>query len=72
MTICGRCGVVGSALAFGFKGHGSIRAPLIFTSYGISLHQAEITDVVLIGRLSSLPAHVAHSASYQPGKTNRV
>jgi len=37
----------------------------------ISLQQAEITDEVLTGRFSSLTAAV-HSASYHPGKANRV
>jgi len=46
-----------------------IRAPLIFMSSSISLQQAEITDVVLSGRFSSLHA-VVYSASYPPGKAN--
>jgi len=48
-----------------------IRAPLSFTSWCISLQQAEITDEVLPGRFSSSTA-VVHSASYPPGKANRV
>jgi len=69
----GRCGVVGSTLAFGSIGHGfvRIRAPLIFTSWCISLQQAEITGEVLTGRFSSSTA-VVHSASYPSGRANRV
>jgi len=44
----GDCGVMGSTLAFEstvqeFK----LQAPLLFTSLGISLHQAKITGIVL-------------------------
>jgi len=49
----GRCGVVGSTL--------------IFTSWCISLQQAEITDEVLTGRFSSSTA-VVHSASVPFGE----
>jgi len=37
----------------------------------MSLQQAEITGIVLTEQYSSLPA-VVHSASYPPGKANRV
>jgi len=70
----GRCGVVGSTLAFGSIGHGlwaRIWAPLIFTSWCISLQQAEITGEVHTERFSSSTA-VVHSASYPPGRANRV
>jgi len=70
----GRCGVVGGTLAFGslIRSWVRIRAPLIFTSRGISLQQAEITGEVLTGRFSSSTAAV-HSASYPPGRAiNRV
>jgi len=57
--VVGCCGVVGSTLAFGSIGHGFyFRAPLIFTSYCISLQQGQITDEVLTGRFSSSTAVV--------------
>jgi len=71
-VLVGRCGVVGSTLAFGSIGHGfRNRAPLIFTSWCISLQQAEITGEVLTGRFSSSTT-VVHSASYPPGRANRI
>jgi len=72
-NIVGRCGVVGSTYTR-FRIHRSwvrIWAPLIFTSWCISLQQAEITGEVLPGRFSSSTA-VVHSASYPPGRANRV
>jgi len=72
LVTVGRCGVVGSTLAFGSVGHRvRLRAPLNFTSQYISLQQAEITGEVLTGRFSSSTA-VVHSASYPPGTANRV
>jgi len=44
---------------------------LIFTSWCISLQQAEIAGEVLTGRISSSTA-VVHSAGYPPGRANRV
>jgi len=58
---------MGSKLAF----ESMSRAPLIFTSWCVSLQQAEITGLVLTGRFISLPV-VVHSARYPPGKANRV
>jgi len=66
-----RCGVVCSTYTR-FRIHRSwvrIRAPLIFTSWFMSLQQAEITGEVLTGRFSSSTA-VVHSASYPPGKAH--
>jgi len=57
-SLVGRCGVVGSTLAFESD---------IFISYCISLEQAEITGIVLTGRFSLLPA-VFHSVSYLYGE----
>jgi len=68
----GRCGVVGSTLAFGSSiGHGYECEHRLFSHHiGISLQQADITGVMLTGRPSSVPA-VVHSVSYPPGKANR-
>jgi len=60
-----RCGVVGSTLAFGSIGHGSNSSTAYFHII------AEVTVEVLTGRFSSSTA-VVHSASYPPGKANRV
>jgi len=60
-----RRGVVGSTLAFGSIGH-------VFESeHRLFSQQAEITGEVLTGRFSSSTA-VVHSASYPPGRANRV
>jgi len=71
----GRCGVLGSTLAFGSIGHVMswvrIRAPLIFVSWCISLRQAEITGEVLTGRFNSSTA-VVHSANCSEERANWV
>jgi len=62
-----------STLAFGSVRHGFESEHRLFShhSASISLQQAEITDEVLTGLFSSSTA-VVHSASYSPGRANRV
>jgi len=70
---CRRCGVVGSTLTFRSIIWVRIQASLIFTSWSISLQQAEIIGEVLTGRFSSSTA-VVHSAlaTLRGGRLNRV
>jgi len=71
--LVGRCGVVDSTLAFGSMGHGFESEHLLFSHHGASASSKlrSLHGEVFTGRFSSSTA-VVHSASYPPGRANRI
>jgi len=69
-----RCNVVGSTLAFGSIGHGFESEIRLFSHHSASAFSKlrSLAKCSLDDSVRRLLQHVVHSASYPPGKANRV